>query len=261
MILRGALRLPVRVLRGAMRSARLALCALLPVLAGTAQASDAWIGAPLISAEYADPTTRYAHGVLGDAVEHGTLVLQYAPPAARYVIKLPIERVFEDTAPRLADVDGDGQQEAIVVESHADQGARLAIYNAAGLFAATPYIGRTHRWLAPIGAADLDGDGQIEIAYIDRPHLAKTLRIWRLRNGRLVELAAVPGLTNHRIGERDIAGGIRDCGTGPEMIVASSDWRSLQAVSFDGASTRKRTIGQSPERSDFADALACRTGV
>ena len=37
--------------------------------------------------------------------------------------------------------------------------------------------------LAPLGAADLDGDGKIELAYIDRPHLAKILRIWRFDDG------------------------------------------------------------------------------
>ena len=44
------------------------------------------------------------------------------------------------------------------------QGARLAIYDETGLVSATPYIGRSNRWLAPLGAGDLDGDGNIELA-------------------------------------------------------------------------------------------------
>ena len=258
MILSRALRRLVRGLSGLMRSARRAFC-VMPVLLvpSVGLASEDWQDQPLVAARYADPTTRYAHAVLGDAIEHGTLVLHYGPNQIRHIISLPAERVFEDTTPRLADIDGDGQDEAIVVESHRDQGARLAVYNGAGLMAATPYIGQRFRWLAPVGAADLDGDGRVELAYIDRPHLAKTLRIWRFEGGTLRELAQQGGLTNHRIGERDIAGGIRDCGAGPEMIVASGDWLDLRAARFDGTEITVTTIGKQTRRSDFAAAMAC----
>ena len=77
------------------------------------------------------------------------------------------------------------------------------------LVAATPNIGQRNRWLAPVAAADLDGDGATEIAYVDRPHLARRLRIWRFEGGSLTEIAALPGLTNHRIGEAFITGGLR----------------------------------------------------
>ena len=140
----------------------------------------------ITGARYEGPTDRYAHGILGDAIEHGELVLTLADGKRKRLV-LPESRVFEDTAPRLFDVDGDGDREVIVVESDQSRGARLSIYGSEGLEAATDYIGRSNRWLAPtgIGAADLDGDGQIELAYVDRPHLAKTLRIFRFRKGKL----------------------------------------------------------------------------
>ena len=78
----------------------------------------------------------------------------------------------------MADIDGDGMAEVVVVETDISKGARLSEYSKDGVVATTPYIGQTHRWLAPIGFADFDGDGRIEIAYIDRPHLAKLLRLW-----------------------------------------------------------------------------------
>jgi len=59
-----------------------------------------------------------------------------------------------------------------------------------------------------VGAADLDGDGFVEVAFIDRPHLAKVLRVWRYVDGDFAEVAVMDGVTNHRIGEPDIAGGI-----------------------------------------------------
>jgi hypothetical protein len=221
----------------------------------------------IVSAEYSEPTDRYNHGILGDAIEWGALrmvVDQCFGCEARmmrtFVLRLPATRVFEDVAPRLFDVDGDETPEVIVVETDLSRGARLAIYHEGGLLAATPFIGRSHRWLAPIGvgATDLDGDGFVELAYIDRPHLAKTLRVFRYRDGELKLVGELPGVTNHRIGERDIAGGIRDCGDGPEMIVADAGWQSVLAVRFDGSGFKRRVLGPHQGRSSFADAMACR---
>lgn len=216
----------------------------------------------VVSALYADPTDRYAHGILGDAIEYGTLTMQIAAcetcAGHQVQVVLPETHVFEDTAPRIFDVNGDGNLDVVVVETQMTQGARLAVYDATGaVIAATPYIGRTHRWLAPVGVGDLDGDGTIELAYVDRPHLAKTLRVWRYTDSGLVEMAALSGVTNHRIGETDIAGGIRDCGDGPEMIVATADWRRLIAVRFEDDTLTHRDIGAHRDRGSFSAALAC----
>ncbi|SMX27856.1 hypothetical protein TRP8649_01966 [Pelagimonas phthalicica] len=239
----GAPRHPLRPLRRLMRGACLALSLWLP----GAAAGD------ITDAYYDAPTTRYAHGVLGDDVEYGGLVIvsdqdregtKASTDRHRVTVRLPQDHVFEDIAPRLVDL-GDGMQAVMVVESDMQLGAQLAIYNALGhKLAETPHIGQRNRWLAPIGAADLDGDGYVEVAYIDRPHLAKTLRIWRFVDGKLVEVAAGKGLSNHRIGWDYIEGGIRDCGQGPEMIVATGDWRRVLAVTFDGKGLRSRALGR-----------------
>lgn len=211
----------------------------------------------IVSADYAAPTDRYAHGILGDTIEWGELQITTDIDTHRFVLSQ--DRVFEDTAPRLADLDGDGHPEVIVVETLVRAGAQLAVYDATGKIAATPHIGQTNRWLAPIGIADLDGDGMIEIAYIDRPHLAKTLRVWRFMDGALEPVADLPGLTNHRIGERDIGGGIRDCGNGPEMITANADWTQVMATTLTDGQLTTRAIGAHVDRGSFATALACET--
>ncbi len=215
------------------------------------------------------PTDRYAHGVLGDAIEWGGLQFTLMGtgrdgPMFAYELVLPQDRVFEDLTPRLVDVDQDGRFEVIVVESQKDTGAQLAIYKLNDLnetfdkIAATPHIGTPNRWLAPIGAADLDGDGHIEIAYIDRPHLAKTLRIWRFKNGRLRNIGAMKGLTNHRIGDAEIPGGIRHCGQGPELITANANWTRVMATRFDGKTIRSRPIARFTNNQSLTAALGCR---
>jgi len=209
------------------------------------------------SAEFTDPTTRYDHGILGDAIEYGEMVITLSD-GRKILIHLPESRVFEDIAPRVVDLDGDGAPEIIVIETSLKYGARLSVYGATGIITSTPFIGRSHRWLAPIGAADLDGDGHVEIAYIDRPHLAKLLKIWRYKDGKLTLVAEKGGLTNHQIGQDYISGGIRDCGAGSQIITASADWTQIVATVFDGKEIRSAAIGRHKGRDSFKRALDCR---
>ncbi|MBO6883910.1 MAG: VCBS repeat-containing protein [Marivita sp.] len=205
----------------------------------------------IVSARYDGPTTRYPHGVLGDDIEYDTLVVRLSDGreiSARWAQHI----VFEDLSPRVVDVDGDGAPEVVVVESHETQGARLAIWGmrdgALAQISATPHIGTRFRWLAPVAVADLDGDGRVELAYVDRPHLAKVLRVWRYRaDGDLTQVASVEGLTNHRIGWDYIAGGLRNCGQGPEMVLADAGWANVVAVRLaDGALTQQVLGAYSP---------------
>ena len=95
---------------------------------------------------YDDPVTRYPHFVLGRRSEPETLWVD--APGNRglcgHALTLDAAHVFEDVAPRLADLDGDGTNEVIVVRSRQGQGAQLAVYRWTGtdlvLDAATPYI-------------------------------------------------------------------------------------------------------------------------
>lgn len=219
-------------------------------------ASPAWADV-ITKAEYGAPTQRYDHGVLGDSTEYGALVLTMSS-GKKLRLTLSEDHVFEDIAPRLVDVDNDGAPEVVVIETDVNKGAALAIYTASGKLAETPHIGRTHRWLAPIGVADLDGDGLVELAYIDRPHLARVLTIWRFENGALHPVATRDGLTNHRIGQDYISGGIRDCGTGPQMITTTSDWSQIVASTLANGAIESRVLGPNADVNSFAKAMDCR---
>lgn len=204
------------------------------VLAGPAGAEIPVI--PRIgSAWLAEPTERYDHAVLGDALEWGALAMTISGGILNVVtIRLPETRVFEDVEARVADLDGDDHPEVIVVETDLAKGASLAVYgpkgDAVAKIAATPFIGQPNRWLAPAGIADFDGDGRTEIAYVDRPHLVADLVFVRLEGEKLVETLRLPGLSNHRIGDDFISGGVRDCGQGAELVVASKDWTRVMQV-------------------------------
>ena len=157
---------------------------------------------------YAEPTSEYGHGVLGENSEHKAIVIHRDRVSLSgeslgewtFTYRLPEGRVFEDIEPHCADIDGEGFNEIVVVESDVSEGAQLAVYGAErdlnrrivrmAKLAATPPIGRAYRWLAIAGIADFDGDGQLDIAYVETPHIGGVLRIWTLRDGELVEIAS-----------------------------------------------------------------------
>lgn len=196
------------------------------------------------SACYAVPTDRYGHGVFGQAPgepgEWAALRVRFRDGRTA-TVTLPETAVFEDVAPRLVDVDGDGARDLVTVEADRAAGAALVVYRARDgavtRLAATPPIGARNRWLAPAGAADFNGDGRIDLVYVDRPHLKGVLRFVTLDGDRLVPLRfpggsamAHRGVSNHRFGARTIPGGVRDCGEGPEIVLASFDWTRIIGV-------------------------------
>lgn len=218
----------------------------------------------VVDARFTGVTDRYPHGVLGANSEHDTLQVTLAN-GQRLAARLPAPLVFEDTAPRVVDLNGDGLAEVIVVQSHASLGAQLAVWGVKDQelvpLVVGPPIGTRFRWLAVAGAADLDGDGEMDIAYVDRPHLLRDLVVvnvsdtggdWSLR-----EIARAPALTNHRIGEADIAGGIRDCGRGPEVITANADWSRVIATRLQDGVLQSRDIGAHLDRTSFSAAMRC----
>jgi len=226
-----------------------------------------------VRATLAGATDRYPHNVLGPIPGYGELEVEIevcadCPEPRRIAhLTLPEARVFEDVAPRLWDVTGDGRPEIVLVESDARLDARLTVWTLrspgaqAGhllrRLAATSFIGTRFRWLAPVGVADFTGDGQNEIAYVETPHLGRTLRLVRRAGDRLVEIAAHPGVTNHRIGDPFIAGGLRDCSIGPEVILAHVDWSRAVAMRYADRRFSERDLGRISGPEGLAPHLPC----
>jgi hypothetical protein len=158
------------------------------------------------AAWYTQPTDRYAHAILGDALEAGALTVRLASGAQTSFV-LPDSLVFEDRTPRLADLDGDGRTEIITIRSSVRAGGSVAVYGVRGEaiveLGATPFIGRANRWLNIAGIADFLGRGDLQVAFVETPHIGGTLTLASFDGNGLRVVARQGGFSNHEIGARE----------------------------------------------------------
>lgn len=220
-----------------------------------------------LGASYAEPTDRYDHNIMGRIQGWGRLEVDLAPCSTcnsgvvRVSLDQPQSRVFEDFAPRLWDINGDGLPEIVTVESDLSKGARLAVWEVKEgrlrRLATTAYLGTRHRWLAPIGAADFDRDGAIEIAYVEKPHLARVLRLVRLEGDQLIKVASLAGVTNHAIGQEQVESRVRRCRGVPEIVALSADGQHVLAITWDNEGLKARQIGRATSRQLPAGLKPC----
>ena len=206
--------------------------ALPDAVVATAKNDDrAWLAAP---------TKSYRHGVLGDGIEAGALVYESKGGSTR-TLTLGEDAVFEDRYPRFADMDGDGDQEILVVKAYENAGGALVLIDTSRdpliITAEADAIGTPNRWLNPVGMGDIDGDGRTEVLVVITPHIGGTLTAYEWRGDRLVKDHAIYGFSNHAIGARELAlSAVEDLdGDGiAEAIVPSASRRVMTIVRFDG---------------------------
>ena len=171
------------------------------------------------------PTNRYPHKSFGSTQHAGALTVQARMPDGRLQetrYSLPLNRVFEDLVPRLVDLDGDGRDEVVLVESDLLRGAALVVLglrpskpsttmdkaDARGKvdivelveLARSPFAGSSFLWLNPLGFADFDGDGHTDLSAVITPHIGGTLTLYHYRPPLLVPFARAMDVSNHRMG-------------------------------------------------------------
>jgi hypothetical protein len=199
------------------------------IAAGKREIARAWL---------AEPTNRYGHGVLGDTIEAGALVVERRD-GKREIVRLGNDSVFEDLEPRIADFGGG--EKIVVVKSYLAAGSALAVIGERdgrfAVLAETPPIGTPNRWLNPAGIADFDGDGAVEIALVRMPHALGRLELWRWSAGKLLKIAETRDTSNHAIGSRALGqSAVADFdGDGvADLAIPSFDRRAIRLLSFRG---------------------------
>lgn len=206
-------------------------------VAGSKDIAWVWLGSP---------TRRYPHGALGSPVHAGSVhVLARTPrgPMVAVSLSLPVHRVFEDRVPRLVDLDGDGRDEIVLVEADALRGAALVVLGLAQRDGQTtlverargPHAGSTFRWLNPVGFADFDGDGQLDVASVTTPHIGGVLTLHHWQPPALVPFARALDVSNHRMGalEQQLAVIVQQPGFRPTIVVPDMARQALHALRWE----------------------------
>ncbi|WP_299867651.1 hypothetical protein [uncultured Hoeflea sp.] len=184
------------------------------------------------SAWYGRPTTRYAHGVLGDAIEGGSLVVVDTSGRSHEHVLLD-HQVFEDITPRIADLDGDGRNEVITIRASATGGAGVTIYGLTGgvlaLRGEGSENGRANRWLNIAGLMEQD-DGGLTIYGVRTPHIGGRLFALEFADGQITEHNDIAlDVSNHLIGSRELGlSAIGQFGGRLELVLPSQDRSRLR---------------------------------
>ena len=192
-----------------------------------------------------EPTGRYGHGVLGDAVEAVGIALVQTRPALQVVLRIsiPAPLVIEGIAPLWTDLTGDGRREIIVTLSDAEQGARIAVFSETGeQLAAGPAIGRGFRWRHQLAVARFGAQDGFELVSVRTPHIGGTVEFFRLTGDVLEITAQESGYTSHVLGSRNLdmaLAGDFDGDGQTELLLPDQGRNMLGAVrrTADGAET------------------------
>lgn len=213
------------------------------VASGNKDIAWAWLGTP---------TMRYPHKALGASTHAGSLHVLMNVGAGKQqeiVHELPFNRVFEDRIPRLMDLDGDGRDEIILIESDALRGSATVVYGvqtgktAKGAdkkpslveLARSVQTGSTFRWLNPVGVADFDGDGKLDVASVITPHVGGLLSLYHYAPPKLEPFAQAMDTSNHRMGdlEQQVAVIVEQKGIRPTIIVPDMQLKALHALRWE----------------------------
>jgi hypothetical protein len=207
------------------------------LVAGQLDVAWVWLGAP---------TRRYPHGALGSPVHAGSVHAQVRSRAGGWAtveLVLPLHRVYEDRVPRIMDLGQDGSEEIVLIEADALRGASLVVLgvdHSADLprlvvRARGPFAGSSFRWLNPVGVADFDGDGQLDLASVVTPHIGGVLQLLHYRPPALVPFARAMDVSNHRMGalEQGLGVIVQRPGQRPTIVVPDMTRRALHALRWD----------------------------
>jgi hypothetical protein len=191
----------------------------------------------LTAAQYAAPVERYGHFALGRPHEYARVVAT-AHDGRQLSLDLSDDEVFEDLVPRRVQLGAGEPTLLLAIVSQRDRGARLVLVGIdAGrlaIVAQSAPIGSANRWLNPVAATDLDGDGRAEIAAVITPHIGGTLKIYRRDGAALVEVAAMPGFSNHALGSTELSLSLAMAIDGmPRLLVPDARREQLRIIAFE----------------------------
>ncbi len=140
------------------------------------------------------PTSEYAHAVLGNNIEAGglTLISNRGTRSISFG-----DDVAEERGVLISDLGQDGNYEIITVLANRSQGARLAAFDFSLETAAEGVpVGRGFRWRHLIGAGPLGPNSEHLVAAVRTPHIGGVVEYY---DENLNIMYSIPGYSSHAI--------------------------------------------------------------
>ena len=208
----------------------------LPQKAPNGALPDGFIGTSnkgdIRKAWYGQPTDRYGHGVLGDGIEGGSLVVETAE-GTLLEFNLPEDQVFEDLTPRIHDLDFDGANEVVTIRASQTGGAAVVVYGirdgALVEVAKSAENGQRNRWLNVAGILPEPAKAQSTIYFIRTPHINGRLNALVVGQGAVQDIdLKMNDFSNHVIGSRVLDLSALLLGETLCLFIPSQDRRALR---------------------------------
>ena len=187
----------------------------------------------------AGATGRYAHGVLGDALEAGSIAIVNTDPVEVTQVIDVSPGVIEGISAIWVDTDGDEMREILVTVSDDVEGAKLVVYEEDGSinWQSEP-VGRGYRWRHQLVVTAFEAGTGTFIAENVTPHIGGITEFLPLSGADgPVLLSELEGFSTHRLGSRNLdmalAGDLDGDGV-TELMIPSENGEYLGAFQMRG---------------------------
>jgi hypothetical protein len=184
------------------------------------------------------PSDIYPHSIMGDELEATAITIldTSVTPLSIQDIRITTGDVIEGLAPIWVDMDGDGHREIVVTQSNAIEGSRIVVYNEDGtVLAQGAPVGQGFRWIHQVAVGQFIEGGSLEIATVRTPHIGGIVEIYALDGDQLVVMDSLSGYSSHRIGSRNLDGGLAGDFNGDgliELVVPDQAQTNLHGIQY-----------------------------
>ncbi len=113
--------------------------------------------------------------------------------------------------------------------------------------------------LAPVAITSLSGRPGQAVAYLETARDMSVLHIVQVNAGEVQDRLSLEGFADPTGRDPRVVDFVRDCGDGPELVLPSTNWTTLDKIRLIPDGLERATIARKPDFSRLVRALECHT--
>jgi hypothetical protein len=171
-------------------------------------------------------------------------------------VRLPGGDAFLGGQPTCWDFNGDGAPDPITVARETENKTTLAVY-IRGQRAIDIDSGNGQVVLAPVAVHRFGRETGVHVAYLSTTDGRTDLNVAHIAGGEVQSIEALAGFADPTGSDPRVLEFVRDCGGGPELVLPSSGWKTLDVVRVTDGGLERATLADNPDFSRLVRALEC----